>query len=46
MKTRIIVDSTSDLLPNGKKQVHVVPLTVRKNMWMALPLTISLFTRS
>ena len=28
MKTRIIVDSTSDLLPNGKKQVHVVPLTV------------------
>ena len=28
MKTRIIVDSTSDLLPNGKKQVHMVPLTV------------------
>ena len=28
MKTRIIVDSTSDLLPNIKQQVHVVPLTV------------------
>ena len=28
MKTRIIVDSTSDLLPNIKEQVHVVPLTV------------------
>ena len=28
MKTRIIVDSTSDLLPNIKAQVHVVPLTV------------------
>ena len=28
MKTRIIVDSTSDLLPNVKEQVHIVPLTV------------------
>ena len=28
MKTRIIVDSTSDLLPNAKRRVHVVPLTV------------------
>ena len=28
MKTRIIVDSTTDLLPNIKEQVHVVPLTV------------------
>lgn len=28
MKTRIIVDSTSDLLPQTKEQVHVVPLTV------------------
>lgn len=28
MKTRIIVDSTADLLPEIKKQVHVVPLTV------------------
>ena len=28
MKTRIIVDSTSDLLPALKKQVHTVPLTV------------------
>ena len=28
MKTRIIVDSTSDLLPYIKEQVHVVPLTV------------------
>ena len=28
MKTRIIVDSTSDLLPELKKQVHTVPLTV------------------
>ena len=28
MKTRIIVDSTSDLMPNIKEQVHVVPLTV------------------
>ena len=28
MKTRIIVDSTSDLLPHFKEQVHVVPLTV------------------
>ena len=27
MKTRIIVDSTSDLLPTNKEQVHVVPLT-------------------
>ena len=29
MKTRIIVDSTSDLLPAIKEQVHIVPLTVR-----------------
>ena len=29
MKTRIIVDSTADLLPAMKEQVHVVPLTVR-----------------
>lgn len=28
MKTRIIVDSTADLLPQVKDQVHVVPLTV------------------
>jgi DegV family protein with EDD domain len=28
MKTRMIVDSTSDLLPHIKEQVHVVPLTV------------------
>lgn len=28
MKTRIIVDSTSDLLPSVKEQVHVVPLTI------------------
>jgi len=28
VKTRIIVDSTSDLLPFIKEQVHVVPLTV------------------
>jgi len=28
MKTRIIVDSTSDLLPQIKTKVHVVPLTV------------------
>lgn len=28
MKTRIIVDSTSDLMPEIKKQVHIVPLTV------------------
>lgn len=28
MKTRIIVDSTSDLMPAIKEQVHVVPLTV------------------
>ena len=28
MKTRIIVDSTSDLLPAVKTQVHTVPLTV------------------
>ena len=28
MKTRIIVDSTSDLLPAIKAQVHAVPLTV------------------
>ena len=28
MKTRIIVDSTSDLLPEIKEQVHTVPLTV------------------
>ncbi len=28
MKTRIIVDSTSDLLPNMKERVHVIPLTV------------------
>lgn len=28
MKTRIIVDSTADLLPEVKKQLHVVPLTV------------------
>lgn len=28
MKTRIIVDSTTDLLPALKEQVHIVPLTV------------------
>ena len=28
MKTRIIVDSTADLLPHIKEQVHIVPLTV------------------
>ena len=28
MKTRIIVDSTADLLQNIKEQVHIVPLTV------------------
>ena len=28
MKTRIIVDSTADLLPEYKERVHVVPLTV------------------
>lgn len=28
MKTRIIVDSTSDLLPEYKSRVHTVPLTV------------------
>ena len=28
MKTRIIVDSTSDLTPQVKAQVHIVPLTV------------------
>lgn len=29
MKTRIIVDSTSDLMPEVKEKVHVVPLTLR-----------------
>ena len=29
MNTRIIVDSTTDLLPEVKERVHVVPLTVR-----------------
>ncbi len=29
MKTRIIVDSTSDLMPEVREQVHVVPLTLR-----------------
>ena len=28
MKTRIIVDSTADLMPNFKSRVHTVPLTV------------------
>lgn len=28
MKTRIIVDSTADLMPEYKERVHVVPLTV------------------
>ncbi len=28
MKTRIIVDSTADLMPEMKERVHVVPLTV------------------
>lgn len=28
MKTRIIVDSTADLMPEVKKQVHTVPLTL------------------
>ncbi|MBQ5902082.1 MAG: DegV family EDD domain-containing protein, partial [Clostridia bacterium] len=28
MKTRIIVDSTADLMPNYKKRVNIVPLTV------------------
>ncbi len=29
MKTRIIVDSTADLMPDIKKRVHIVPLTLR-----------------
>ncbi len=29
MKTRIIVDSTADLLPEYKSRVHIVPLTLR-----------------
>ncbi len=29
MKTRIIVDSTADLMPEYKERVHIVPLTVR-----------------
>lgn len=29
MKTRIIVDSTADLMPEFQKRVHVIPLTVR-----------------
>ena len=28
MKTRIIVDSTADLMPEFKSRVHIVPLTV------------------
>ena len=28
MKTRIIVDSTADLMPEFKSRVHTVPLTV------------------
>ena len=28
MKTRIIVDSTADLVPEMKERVYVVPLTV------------------
>ena len=29
MKTRIIIDSTADLLPQQQARVHIVPLTVR-----------------
>lgn len=29
MKTRIIVDSTADLLPHLQEQVHVIPMTLR-----------------
>ena len=29
MKTRIIVDSTADLMPEIKERVHIVPLTLR-----------------
>ena len=29
MKTRIIVDSTADLMPEFKERVHTVPLTVK-----------------
>ncbi len=29
MKTRIIADSTADLMPAYRDRVHVVPLTVR-----------------
>lgn len=29
MKTRIIVDSTADLMPDIKERVHIVPLTLR-----------------
>ena len=29
MKTRIIVDSTADLMPEFKNSVHTVPLTLR-----------------
>ena len=28
MKTRIIVDSTTDLMPEDKERVHIVPLTL------------------
>ena len=28
MKTRIIVDSTADLMPEFKSRVHIVPLSV------------------
>ena len=29
MNTRIIVDSTADLVPEFEKRVHVVPMTLR-----------------
>ena len=32
MKTRIIVDSTADLMPEFKSRVHIVPLTVNFGM--------------
>ena len=42
MNTRIIVDSTSDLYPELKSRVHVMPLTLRfgEEEYLALSQTI------
>lgn len=49
MKTRIVVDSTADILPEYLDQIHTVPLTVsfgEENTLMVLLLIIAHFIKN